>query len=62
MKERDYVLATDVRALGCAIAILREVVPTNNPYIDQADFNAVLASLARWQQTSRRGIGALTVK
>lgn len=33
MNEKDYILATDKRALDCALACLQQITPENNPMI-----------------------------
>lgn len=56
MNEHEYILATDIRTLGCAIAILRNIVPDNNSYIDKAEYNKIMTLLSRWQQMSERDL------
>lgn len=60
MTAQEYVLATDVRALGCALAALRELTPLNNPHIDDEEFVFVLAQLYKWQGATRAALEVLS--
>lgn len=51
MKEADYILATDIRALGCAKQCLDEICQANaTAYIPVDEWQTVQRLLVKWQQ------------
>lgn len=54
MTENEYILATDIRALDCAMSALREVMPENNKAINEEDYRKVFGLLRDWREKSAR--------
>lgn len=54
MTEREYILATNIRALDCAINALSTIVPSDDTVVSQPEFGQVLRALDKWRDASRR--------
>lgn len=52
MTEREYTIATDLRALDCAIKALQTITPSNSPIIKPADFARIFTALDDWRSRS----------
>lgn len=58
MTEQDYILATDKRALDCAIDALAHITPENNPHLKAREFRDVV----RWLVETRDGLAVKLAK
>lgn len=56
MTEREYIMATDVRAIEIAREALRHILPANNPNVPADEHATVLRLLQKWEVGTRREI------
>ena len=49
MNERDYINATDLRALDCAWDCLRHVNAASQPAIKEKEFERVMRLISKWR-------------
>lgn len=49
MKEEDYILVSDLKAIRIVESLLFDVIPANNPLIDEDEYQAVKRTLKKWR-------------
>lgn len=49
MKEKEYILVTDLGLIRSAISVLNNITPETSDIIDVVEYNNIIKTLNKWQ-------------